>query len=282
MRIFFELFLYFITFSILGWIMEVFLKYLQFHRFINRGFLIGPYCPIYGYGVLFITIIIEGLLKLDNNIILSFLCGMILCGAIEYITSWFMEKMFHARWWDYSQKPLNINGRVWIGNLLLFGLAAVLIIYLVNPFYFKLIKNINNTILYTIGIILLIIYISDNIISYFVMNIVKNEIDNTTQDNTESIAKEVRMLLSNKNLLIKRINNAYPNFKARPKRILLEIKKAKEQYKIKIKEFKKLKKQYIKKQEQKLINEINIAKANVEKAHNKYIEIKEKLFSKIK
>lgn len=123
----------FFLFSCLGWVMEVTLKYIQFHRFINRGFLIGPYCPIYGWGVVTVTLVVGGLAVRRGTLGETFLAGMVLCGALEYFTSWYMEKRFHARWWDYSQKPMNLHGRIWIGNLLLFGAACVVIVHVIDP-----------------------------------------------------------------------------------------------------------------------------------------------------
>lgn len=118
----------FFVFSVLGWLMEVMLKYIQFHRFINRGFLIGPYCPIYGCGVVVISVVVGGIFGKHGTYGDIFLAGVVICGALEYFVSWYMEKAFHARWWDYSGKPMNLNGRIWIGNLVLFGLASVIIV----------------------------------------------------------------------------------------------------------------------------------------------------------
>ena len=69
-------------------------------RFINRGFLIGPYCPVYGFGVVLITILLQ---KYTNDVIVLFFLAILICGTLEYATSYFMEKFFNARWWDYSK-----------------------------------------------------------------------------------------------------------------------------------------------------------------------------------
>ncbi len=123
MEFFINLLLLFFIFSCVGWIIEVVLKYRQFGRFINRGFLIGPWLPIYGAGASFITLTVAGLTPVEKGIGTTFAISLIVCGCIEYLASYFMEKRFHARWWDYSQKPMNLNGRVWIGNLVLFGIS---------------------------------------------------------------------------------------------------------------------------------------------------------------
>lgn len=124
--------LFFVT-AMLGWVMEVVCKLIQFHRFINRGFLIGPYCPIYGFGSVLITLLLS---RYAESPVVVFLMGMIICGTLEYLTSYLMEKLFHARWWDYSQKRFNLNGRVCANTLIPFGLLGLGIIYGVKPFLF--------------------------------------------------------------------------------------------------------------------------------------------------
>ncbi|TQQ85097.1 hypothetical protein EXD82_03100 [Peptacetobacter hominis] len=239
-----ELIILFFVFSILGWITEVTLKYIQFHRFINRGFLIGPYCPIYGAGVVTVTVIVGGLVGRHGTIFETFFAGMVICGALEYFTSWYMEKFFHARWWDYSQKPMNLHGRIWMGNLILFGLASVIIVWWFDPAFFKVIEGIKSEYIKYMAVIIVIIVISDNVVSHFMMNIVKKEIDNRKGDSTEEITKEIRVLLKDKQMLIRRINDAYPNLQARPKRLKDEIKNIKKEYKKEIDELKRIKAEY--------------------------------------
>ena len=106
LRIIETYYLLFMIYAILGWCMEVIAKFFQYHRFINRGFLIGPYCPIYGWGALAITILLK---KYVYDPIVLFVMGVVVCSILEYLTSYFMEKIYHSRWWDYSQRKFNIN-----------------------------------------------------------------------------------------------------------------------------------------------------------------------------
>ena len=129
MDIIYKYFLYFIIYSFIGWLMEVICKLFEYKRFINRGFLIGPICPIYGFGVLFIILLIGN----DRNDILSvFLKAILICSVLEYLTSYFMEKLFKARWWDYSDKKFNIAGRICLENALSFGIGALAVIYIIH------------------------------------------------------------------------------------------------------------------------------------------------------
>ena len=115
-------FLLFISYSILGWLMEVTVKYFQFRRFINRGFLIGPYCPIYGWGAILITLLLK---KYIDDPIALFALGMMLCAILEYFASYLLEKTFKARWWDYSNQKFNINGRICLKTMIVFGLLGI-------------------------------------------------------------------------------------------------------------------------------------------------------------
>lgn len=237
MQLFYEFVIMLFLFSILGWGMEVTLKFIQYHRFINRGFLIGPYCPIYGFGVIGVTILVGGLLGRAGTYPETFMAGFVICGFLEYMTSLYMEKMFHARWWDYSNKPMNLHGRIWIGNLILFGLASVIIVKLIDPHYFNFIATIDPLIISVLAWIIIILMVSDYILSHILMNIVKKEIDNSTGDNTEEISRQIHELLRNRSALHRRILQAYPDFKVLPHNFMTKYKQAKKDYQEARKEF---------------------------------------------
>ena len=123
------IFLLFIFYSFLGWLMEVTCKLIQYKRFINRGFLMGPICPIYGHGAIIMLILLK---DFASNPFILFVMSMLVCTTLEYLTSYFMEKLFSARWWDYSNKKFNINGRVCLRNTLCFGILAIVLVYFLN------------------------------------------------------------------------------------------------------------------------------------------------------
>lgn len=221
-------------YSCLGWLMEVTLKYIEFHRFINRGYLIGPYCPIYGCGVVAMTVLVEEALRGKGSYGDVFLAGMIVCGALEYFVSWLMEKLFHARWWDYSKKPMNLHGRIWIGNIILFGLGSVIVIKFVNPVLMKELNAWSNGMLIGASVSIACLLIADNILSGKMMNVVKREIDATdisVMDNTEEISSKIREILLSKNILLRRISSAYPTLKIRPLNLTKQLKKARQEVK---------------------------------------------------
>ncbi len=200
----------FIIYAVLGWIMECILLFTEKHRFINRGFLIGPYCPIYGVGVVGVTLLLS---RCSNNVILLFVLCTLLCGSLEYFTGYIMEKIFKARWWDYSSHRFNINGRVCLDTLIPFGVISVLVIKFVNPWLLDKLYLIPNNILNYLVISLLIIFIVDFLISFNVVIKFKN-LTKQEKDSTEEIAQKVRekaediinKLNLEKNVLIKKMH----------------------------------------------------------------------------
>ena len=214
-----NLVLLFFAFSILGWCIEVTLKYFEFHRFINRGFLTGPWLPIYGSGAALITLVVGGLAPLESSLGTTFLASFVLCGLVEYGTSWFMEKRFHARWWDYSKKPMNLHGRVWIGNLILFGLGGVLIIKLLDPLLLELFARISLPARECLAGGLSAVFLADYGMSHFVLKLVKTGVENSRADSTEQISREVHLLLHDRSYFHRRFAEAYPEVIYKTERI---------------------------------------------------------------
>ena len=131
--------LYFFMYSFCGWLMETVLCSFQEKRFVNRGFLNGPFCPIYGCGIVLILIFLlpvrDGIDKLWVAVPVIFAAGAFLASVVEYFTSWLMEKLFHARWWDYSHFRFNLNGRICLLISLAWGGLATAFVYLIQPWF---------------------------------------------------------------------------------------------------------------------------------------------------
>ncbi len=212
MNPFLKYFLLFFIYAILGWIMESASVSIQSKKLINRGFLIGPYCPIYGFGGLIITLYLT---QYKSNIVTVFFLSIIICSILEYLTSYLMEKIFKARWWDYSEKKFNLNGRICGENAIAFGIVSIIVLYLLNPIIKILISKINSQILLIITIIGFIIFISDTIISCNIVAKLKdttNAISATTKDVTTDISKLVKKTLIERNKIFQiRLIKAFPN-----------------------------------------------------------------------
>lgn len=135
--------LYFFIYSFIGWVLETIYAYIVLGQFDNRGFLIGPMCPIYGFGMLILTI---GLSKhKGHNAKLFFIAAFVLT-YFEYITSFALDAIFGLKWWDYSYDFLNINGRICLLFTLAWGITALIVVNYIHPFIEKIVDKATNKI----------------------------------------------------------------------------------------------------------------------------------------
>ena len=211
-------FLLFLIYSFIGWLIEVIGKLIEKHKFINRGFLIGPICPIYGHGCLLMILTLS---RYKDNPLTLFICAIFICSLLEYFTSYFMEKIFKARWWDYSTKRFNLNGRICAETMIPFGILGTLVICVINPIFEYLLNLFNFETIKITAVVLFIIYLIDNIISLTIMFGFKGTLKTVEKDGTEEITKKVKKILINKNVLYKRLVEAFPNFMNPKERLLL-------------------------------------------------------------
>lgn len=221
----------FLIYSFGGWLIETVLGIFENKKFVNRGFLLGPYCPIYGTGVILITLLLS---RYSSDYIVLFFLSAILCGTLEYFTSYIMEKLFNARWWDYSNMKYNINGRICLETLVLFGFAGIFIISFLNPFFASIVLNLPTILLHIFSATILICILIDCIISFNVMNSIKNikrTVSSQIKDNTEDISKNVREILMQKSLPYRRFISAFPQaFADKIKEGKAKLEKAKENF----------------------------------------------------
>ena len=230
-----KFFIYFIIYAFIGWCLEVIDKYIEFKRFVNRGFLIGPICPIYGYGVLGIVLLIG---SNNEDILAVFLKSILVCSVLEYLTSYAMEKIFKARWWDYSKNKFNINGRICLNTMIPFGILGTLVILVIHPLIVNFVNIFTPNVQLILAIILFTIYLVDNVISYTVLHKIRSEINMTMEDNTEIIREKVLNFLENNSVLFRRFKSAYPNFIIRIEEIKKNVEIKEKEIKRKIKKIK--------------------------------------------
>ncbi len=203
-------FLIFIIYSFIGWLVEVIAILKLQKKYVNRGFLIGPYCPIYGTASLILILFFKNYF---SNPFVLFMIIVFIASVIEYVTSYIMEKLFKARWWDYSNKSFNVNGRICLSTSLLFGLLGLFAIYVINPITVSLLEKINPTIMIIISSILLVLFIIDNIVSFNVISNLSFTANAIKKDYTEEISKKVKDILVKRTKLINRLIKAFPNIK---------------------------------------------------------------------
>ena len=149
-------YLCFMMYCFMGWLWESIPASFRNKRFVNRGFLNGPWIPIYGVGAIMVYLILG---DEDLRVIPLFLSSGILDVTLEYITSWGMEKLFHARWWDYSEKPFNLNGRICLLGFVAFGAFSVIVVDYLQPLFMSWVEKLSllttNILFYTLAALFL-------------------------------------------------------------------------------------------------------------------------------
>jgi len=154
--------LFFFTFSIMGWLWEVGLHFVQTGDFVKRGVLYGPWLPIYGSGGVLVLLLLR---KIFKSPIITFFLTMVISSLMEYVTSWVLEMRNGVRWWDYSGYFMNINGRICLQGAVVFGIAGCLIVYIIAPGLEMLYKKIRSEIKIVICVILIALIVADQIYS---------------------------------------------------------------------------------------------------------------------
>ena len=160
--------LYFFIYSCIGWILETIYAFIVLGHFDNRGFLLGPLCPIYGFGMLILIICLSN--YKGNNLKLFFVAAVVLT-YFEYVAGFVLEVIFDLKWWDYTNDFLNINGRVCLPFALAWGVIAILVVNYIHPFTEKITNKLLNKItpvmldivLKVFGIIIIIDFILSSI-----------------------------------------------------------------------------------------------------------------------
>ncbi len=185
------LFLVFLFYSVIGYICEIICSSIKQKKLVNRGFLCGPYCPIYGVGSLFILLL---LLRFKEDPVIVYILGAIITSALEYVTSFILEKVFHNKWWDYSNEKFNLHGRVFLFNTLLFGLGSLIIIYIGNDIVNALLNLIPVHIMNILAYSLLVLFLLDFIYSCFVAYNLRNRLIICEELKNEKLAKIPGML----------------------------------------------------------------------------------------
>jgi uncharacterized membrane protein len=193
----FELVTYFIIYSFLGWIMESIVRSVCERKWINTGFLKGPFCPIYGIGAIIMFLFLEGF---ENKPILLFCIAIIILTAWEYIVGVLLEIIFHTKYWDYSNHKFNFRGRICLTNSICWGILGVLFVEYIHPYIQSVITKVDSNILnYTVSIFF-IVFLVDTITSIIHVKNIKStleKIENINKEIKEKL-KEIRALKKEK------------------------------------------------------------------------------------
>ncbi len=190
------LFISFIFYAFLGWCFEMVHMGITTKEVVNRGFYNGPIVPIYGVGAILILILLE---SVKSNFILTVILITLICCLLEYFTSYTMEKTHGIRWWDYSNKKFNLNGRICLETMLMFVGMAILVLYYIHPMFLDVLAFIPDVSLYLIAIGLLILFLIDMVFSNYVLKKFKETDMSLRLDKTPAIRKYTREFLKIKN-----------------------------------------------------------------------------------
>lgn len=167
--------------------MESILRSIIERKIINTGFLIGPFCPIYGIGACIMYLFLT---KLKGHVILLFIVSLISMSIWEYIVGVALEKIFKTKYWDYSNNKFNFQGRICLTNSIFWGILGVLFIYYIHPFVSQTIEKIDNNLLYYIVCIISLVMLVD-----FIASIIKQKNMRGTLDYIEQLSKEIKSQL---------------------------------------------------------------------------------------
>ena len=192
----------FIIYSFFGWCWESILSIVKNGKWEARGFLIGPICPIYCISIIIGYILLQYLPKLieSNFIYLSVFC-FIVSAIIEYITSWLLEKLFNAVWWDYKDIPLNINGRISLFTSIGFGIAGSIIILYLIPYTKNLISLIDKNLLEIIAYIIIILVSIDTTLTVNELVDINTKITSAENSFNNKMSELVEQIIDKPNLL---------------------------------------------------------------------------------
>ena len=201
------IFLIFMTYAFGGWAMEVIISLLQRRKLVNRGFLVGPICPIYGVGALLLSLVVNS----DESLLVIFCVAVVGSAVLEYSVSYIMEKLFRVRWWDYTDQPFNLNGRICAESVLAFGVIGVLILKIINPALLALYSSMPQFLMLLLAAVLAAWLIFDIARSLWLMLGVRVTVGTVQRDATDEIAARVHEVLTDKGKLNRRLVKAFPN-----------------------------------------------------------------------
>lgn len=201
------IFLIFMTYAFGGWAMEVIISLLQRRKLVNRDFLVGPICPIYGVGALLLSLVVSS----DESPLVIFCVAVVGSAILEYSVSYIMEKLFRVRWWDYTDRPFNLNGRICAESVLAFGVIGVLILKIINPALLALYSSMPQFLMFLLAAVLVAWLIFDIALSLWLMLGVRVTVGTVQRDATDEIATRVHEVLTDKGKLNRRLVKAFPN-----------------------------------------------------------------------
>lgn len=144
--------------AVFGWIWEGFLYLFKDDTYVNRGFLTGPWLPIYGIGGVMLELLFH---KWRDRPIMIFVSSLVICTLLEYLTGWYLELTWKVKWWDYSEMPLNLNGRICFLSSVMFGIGGMLLVWVISPLFYSMYRRVPRRLRTGIGIAVILLFVTD-------------------------------------------------------------------------------------------------------------------------
>ena len=217
---FFHILTYFVIYSFLGWILESIVRTICERRIINTGFLIGPFCPIYGFGAIIMILFLD---QFKNNIILLFFSSFIILSLWEYVVGVLLEKFFATKYWDYSDHKFNYKGRICLTNSIAWGILGVLFINYIHPTITQLLEHVDFIYVAIITSIIAVILLIDAIISIIKVKNIKTTLEKIEEINEQIKQKLLELKDREKISANDNIQNLINNLKARRDRTMRHL-----------------------------------------------------------
>ena len=217
---FIDILIYFITYSFLGWVMESIFRSVCEKKLINTGFLKGPFCPIYGIGAIIMILFLK---NFSNNLILLFFISIIVFTIWEYIVGILLEKLFHTKYWDYSNNKFNFQGRICLMNSIFWGILGVVFIQYIHPFIENIIEKLDIRLLTYIYSIIGIAILVDMITSIIKVKNIKATLEKIEELNKEIKEKLREITDGRKTDILENIQNLVEQLKYKRNKMMLHL-----------------------------------------------------------
>lgn len=217
---FFHILIYFVIYSFLGWILESIVRTICERKIINTGFLIGPFCPIYGFGAIIMILFLD---RFKNNIFLLFFISFIVLTLWEYIVGVLLEKLFHTKYWDYSNHKCNYKGRICLTNSIAWGILGVLFINYIHPFIMQILSYVDFIYVAIIISIIALILLIDAVISVIKIKNIKSTLEKIEEINEQIKQKLLELKDKEKISANDNIQNLVDNLKMRRDRTIKHL-----------------------------------------------------------
>ena len=224
----FEILTYFIIYSFLGWVMESIVRSISEKKLINTGFLRGPFCPIYGIGAIILFLFLD---QFENKPVMLFFIAITTLTIWEYLVGVLLEKMFHTKYWDYSNQKFNFQGRICLTNSICWGILGVIFVKYIHPFIQQIVDRVDSNLLYYVISIITVVFLVDMIVSIVKIKNIKVTLEKIEQLNKEikEKAKEIRKLTkeaeknTEKQTTMENVKNLIEQLKRKRNRIILRL-----------------------------------------------------------